>query len=69
MVWGIENETHAVIGTDFTPSTTTYKQQELESWLLQKLVPKINFRFYEFVASNKKPVVILEIQAASHTPV
>ncbi len=69
ILWGIENETHEIVGTDFTPSTTKYKQQELESWLLQKLVPKIHFRFYEFTASNEKAVVILEIQAASHTPV
>ncbi len=69
IVWGIEDKTHKVVGTNFAPSTTQYKQQELESWLLQKLAPKIHFRFYEFIANNEKPVVILEIQAASHTPV
>ncbi|MCQ8103221.1 ATP-binding protein [Methylomonas sp. SURF-2] len=69
MVWGIEDSSHEVVGTHFTPATTTYKQQELESWLLQKITPKIHFRFFEFKASNDKPVVILEIQAASHTPV
>lgn len=69
LVWGIDNDSHEVIGTRFSPSTARHKQQELESWLLQKTAPKIHFRFYEFTASNDLPVVILEIQAASHTPV
>ncbi len=69
MVWGIDDASHEVIGTSFSPSTATHKQQELESWLLQKLVPKIHFRFFEFIINEEIPVVILEIQAASHTPV
>lgn len=69
MVWGIDNESHAVIGTRFSPSTARHKQQELESWLLQKMTPKIAFRFFEFDTADKTSVVILEIQAASHTPV
>ncbi|MBN4073397.1 putative DNA binding domain-containing protein [Mariprofundus ferrooxydans] len=69
MVWGVDDESHEVIGTDFKPSKTHHKQQELESWLLQKTAPKIHFRFFEFVTVNGVDVVILEIQAASHSPV
>lgn len=83
VVWGIADDDHAVVGTDFKPSQEHFKQQELESWLLQKISPKIAFRFYEFSATGAgggtsstdqepaepKPVVILEIQAAAHTPV
>lgn len=69
VVWGIDDATHDVVGTQFKPSTTQYKQQELESWLLQKTAPKIDFRFYEFMVADEFPVVILEIQAATHTPV
>ncbi|MDO9318257.1 MAG: ATP-binding protein [Gammaproteobacteria bacterium] len=69
MVWGINDSDQRVLGTTFRPSTTRYKQQELESWLLQKIAPKINFRFYEFFTDDELPVVILEIQAATHTPV
>lgn len=69
LVWGVDDETHGVIGTDFKPSATRYKQQELESWLLQKLNPRLNFQFFEFAAENEKLMVIMEIQAASHTPV
>lgn len=69
LVWGVEDDTHAVIGTTFKPSMARHKQQELESWLLQKTAPKIHFRFFEFESPNEQPVVILEIQAAAHNPV
>ncbi len=69
MVWGVENASHEIIGTKFKPSIMRHKQQELESWLLQKIIPKINFHFYEFTSKNNQPIVIMEVQSASHTPV
>ncbi|MEN1487019.1 ATP-binding protein, partial [Pseudomonas aeruginosa] len=51
LLWGVDDASHAVIGTTFKPSATRYKQQELESWLLQKTAPKIHFRFFEFAAA------------------
>lgn len=69
VVWGVEDESHEVIGTSFKPSLARYKQQELESWLLQKTKPRIHFRFTEFDGTNQKSVVILEIEAARHDPV
>lgn len=41
LLWGIDDASHAVIGTAFKPSATRYKQQELESWLLQKTAPNV----------------------------
>lgn len=69
IVWGVRDLDHAVLGTTFRPSAARHNQQELESWLLQKIAPKINFRFYDFLAIEDKSVVILEIQAATNTPV
>ncbi len=68
LVWGIEDESHKIVGTEFKPSIAKHKQQELENWLLQKMVPKIDFRFYEFEV-DEQAVVVVEIQAARHTPV
>ncbi|WP_020161517.1 ATP-binding protein [Methylobacter marinus] len=68
IVWGIADEDHALLGTNFKPSTARHKQQELENWLLQKVTPKIHFQFLEFEIEDK-PFVILEIAAANHTPV
>lgn len=68
VVWGVEDESHEVLGTTFKPRAVRIKQQELESWLLQKMAPKIHFTFHAFTF-NELPVVLLEIPAASHTPV
>lgn len=68
IVWGVDNKTHEVIGTAFDPAKTRVGNEELESWLLRLLNPKINFRFYPIQAEGK-PVVLLEIGAAFRHPV
>jgi predicted HTH transcriptional regulator len=68
MVWGVDNETHDIIGTSFNPIITKVGNEELESWLLRLLRPKINFRFYAFEIDTT-PVVLLEIGAAFRHPV
>ena len=68
LVWGVENEQHQIVGTSFTPSTAKKGNEELESWLLRLLTPRIHFYFYTLVMDNKS-VVILEIARAAHNPV
>lgn len=68
LVWGIEDETHEIVGTTFKPKEEKKGNEELESWLLRLLSPRINFTFFEFQVGNDE-VVILEIERASHTPV
>jgi predicted HTH transcriptional regulator len=68
MVWGIDDKTHDIIGTTFSPSTQKIGNEELESWLLRLLSPKINFHFHELTIDDKR-VVILEIGAAFRHPV
>lgn len=68
LVWGLDNQTHEIIGTTFNPTSTKIGNEELESWLLHLLSPKIDFRFYKFHAEGK-PVVLVEIGAAFRHPV
>ena len=68
LVWGIDNNTHEVIGTTFKSSQTNVKNEELENWLLRQTAPKINFAFHEFKI-NDLDVVLLEIDGASTHPV
>lgn len=68
LVWGVDDGSQEIIGTDFKPTTDRRGGQELESWLLQKLAPRIHFHFHT-IEYDDKPVVILEIAKASHTPV
>ncbi|WP_242257266.1 ATP-binding protein [Bacillus cereus group sp. BfR-BA-01379] len=68
MVWGIEDDTHNIVGTDFKPSEIKKGNEELESWLLRLLNPRINFVFHELKVDDKR-IVILEIERAMNTPV
>ena len=69
LLWGIEDGTHAVVGTNFTPGTAKGKGSEpLENWLRRGLTPQLNFRFHE-VGSGDERVVIMEIDPARQQPV
>jgi predicted HTH transcriptional regulator len=68
VVWGIRDTTHEVIGTCFKPSQVTKGNEELESWLLRLLNPRLHFRFHELTYEGK-PVVLLEIPRAAVRPV
>ncbi len=68
LVWGVDNETHNIIGTTFNPAATKVGNEELESWLLRLLAPKINFRFHTLEIETRR-VVLLEISAAFRHPV
>ena len=68
LVWGIENDTHRVVGTTFKPKQRKIHGQELESWLILHLTPRVNFSIHEFECEGHG-IVLFEIQPASHTPV
>jgi predicted HTH transcriptional regulator len=68
LVWGVTDDTHDVIGTTFNPAKAKVGNEELESWLLRHLNPKINFRFYPLQVDEQQ-VVLLEIGAAFRHPV
>ncbi len=68
LIWGVADSDHSITGTNFTPSTQKMGNEELENWLLQRLSPKLSFRFNEITVEGER-VVILEIPRASHTPI
>jgi ATP-dependent DNA helicase RecG len=68
LIWGIDDSSHAIIGTQFSPHQQKVGNEELENWLLRLLNPKINFRFYSLIMDGK-PVMLLEIDAAFKHPV
>lgn len=68
LIWGIDNINHDLVGTNFKPSDTKVGNEEIESWLLRLLTPRINFCFYEIIVDNKK-IVILEIEKTYTKPV
>ena len=70
MLWGIEDGSHKVVGTDFRPDSDSVKVggQVLQLWLANKLQPSIAFSF-RVVDHPDGKVVLLEIPAATGTPV
>ncbi len=68
VLWGIEDGSHEILGTEFFPSSTKIGNEELENWLLRLLDPKISFRFYE-TSIDRAHVVLLEIGRAFRHPV
>ena len=68
LVWGIRDGTHEVVGTDFHPARAKKGNEDLESWLLRSLSPRLNFRFLELTYEGHH-VVILEIPRAHGGPV
>ncbi len=68
IIWGIDDSTHAIVGTTFQPNTKKLGNEEFENWLLRHLDPSIELRIYEHTIENK-PLVIFEIQAVSSRPV
>lgn len=60
MVWGIDDDTHNIVGTDFNPDAKKVGNEEFRNWLFRIINPKINIEFYSVNIDNKK-VVVLEI--------
>jgi len=68
LVWGVEDGTHAIVGTGFSPSATKKGNEPLETWLLRLVEPRIHFRFFELTVDGKA-LAVLEIGRAFRHPV
>jgi len=50
LIFGVENETGKIVGTNFYPSKTKGKgNEDLEPWLSIKLSPRIDFKVIELI--------------------
>ena len=68
LLWGIEDDTRAILGTDFEPYRAKVGNENLENWLLRHLSPQIHFTFHEATVEAKR-VVVLEIDRGLQQPV
>lgn len=69
IVYGVEDKDHKVVGTSAHFAGAKHKQQEVQSWLQQKLSPKTEFQAFEFDTQEGIPVLMIQIPAANHVPV
>jgi ATP-dependent DNA helicase RecG len=68
LVWGVEDESHSIVGTQFDPASLRKGNEPLETWLLRLLRPRIHFRFVE-LNLDEKSVVCMEVERAVRHPV
>lgn len=68
LVWGIDDDTHELQGTNFDPALSKVGNEELENWLLRSLTPKIHFSFYNPTIDEKR-LIVMEIASAFRHPV
>ena len=72
MVWGVHNDTHEIVGTDYDQYSLKKGNEEIESWLRRLISKNAEFEFHSFKMKddemNDKHVVLLIIyRAASQT--
>ena len=68
VVWGIDDTTNSIIGTDFVPSEKKVGNQEFSLWLAQRLSPSIRFEFQEGVIDSNR-LVLCKVDATTSAPV
>ncbi len=68
LVFGINDDTHDVVGTTFKPAKAKKGNEDLENWLVRLLNPHLHFKFFELMYEGQ-PVVVLEIPRAPGRPV
>ena len=67
LVWGIEDESHRVMGTFFNPFQQKIGNQSLHMWLQVMTQPRADFEFHE-LNYNGARVVMLEIHPTRAVP-
>lgn len=67
-IWGIDNDTHQIIGTDYDLQSLKRGGEELENWLRRLLSKNADFEYRSVEISNAT-VGVLIIQCAKNQPV
>lgn len=65
MLWGIDDTTHEIVGTDYNLQSLKKGNQEIENWLRSLLSKNVDFEFHS-VPMNDKTVGVLIIYRATN---
>lgn len=67
MVWGIDDSTHEIVGTDYNLQTLKKGEQEIENWLRSLLSKNAEFEFHSVSMGDKQVGVLIIYRAANQT--
>lgn len=67
MLWGIDDKTHEIRGTDYNLQTLKKGNQELENWLRSLLSRNADFEFHTVQMNGKDVGVLIIYRAANQT--
>ena len=67
MLWGVDDTTHEIIGTEFNMQTVKKGQQELENWLRSLLSKNADFEFHSVKVEDKNVGVLIIHRAVNQT--
>lgn len=67
MLWGIDDKTHEIVGTDYNLQTLKKGNQELENWLRSLLSKNADFEFHTVEINEKNVGVLIIYRAANQT--
>ena len=68
LIYGIKNETRAIVGTTYQPKLEKVNNEEIENWIAHQLSPRIDFIIHETII-NEKRIVLFIVDSAGNTPV
>lgn len=63
MIWGVNDTTHEIIGTDKDLQNIKKGNQELENWLRSLLSSNTHFEFHKTILNNKNIGVLIIYRA------
>lgn len=66
IVWGIDDVTHEILGTEFKPEHQKIKGQELKSWLHNNLSNNAEFEFSETIVDGYRTVILIIYASKLH---
>ncbi len=67
MIWGIDDDTHEIVGTTYDQYSLKVGNQEIESWLRNLLSKNASFVFHSLEINNKRVVLLMINRAVNQT--
>ena len=67
MLWGIDDTTHEIAGTDYNLQTLKKGNQELENWLRSLLSQNADFEFHSVPMNDKSVGILIIYRAVNQT--